>query len=453
MKDIAEQSGRITSGPLARTIFSLAVPVVFGMLAEFALSVTDFYWVGRLGPTAQDAITSAMVIQWTVYALLPLITVGITAIVARHIGAGDIDRARYFIRQAITCASAFGVILSVCGYMLAPKLLLLMGTSPQTLAHATPYIQIFFLTAAVFGAMETIFAIFRACGDTRTPMQVGVMNVVLNMILDPVLIFGLGPIPALGVPGAAIATAISVTVGLTVIAVRMKRGGLGLAVPNAFPVRLDLSAVRRITKIGLPMASQQVTFVIVYWFLIAIVHQFGNKAGAAMGIGNRMEAFSYLTCFGFSLAASTMVGQNLGAGKPDRAARGAWSAVGLAVLLTGGISVFFLTIPDLIAGIFTDDPTVRDIASDYLVILGLSQITMAIEIVLEGAFGGAGDTVPPMLVMIPGAVVRIPLAYWLCFDLGLGLNGVWWTLTITTTIKAAILAWWFHRGRWKVKAI
>jgi putative MATE family efflux protein len=191
----------------------------------------------------------------------------------------------------------------------------------------------------------------------------------------------------------------------------------------------------------------------VYWFLIKIVHEFGEAAGAAMGIGNRMESLSYLTCYGISVAASTMVGQNLGAAQPDRAARSAWSATGWAIAFTLLMSAAFIGFPRLIAGVFTDDPEVLQIAVDYLIILGLSQSAMAVEIVLEGAFGGAGDTVPPMLVMIPGAVVRVPLAYYLCFGLDWGINGVWWTLTITSAMKAIVLALWFQRGRWKLKEV
>lgn len=168
-----------------------------------------------------------------------------------------------------------------------------------------------------------------------------------------------------------------------------------------------------------------------------------------MGIGNRMESLSYLTCHGFSIAASTMVGQNLGAGKPDRAARGAWGATGLAVGITAAVGIFFIVIPGAIASIFTADPAVHKIAVDYLIILGISQATMACEMVLEGSFSGAGNTLPPMLIAIPGAIVRIPLAYFLALHAGWGINGVWWTLTITSVAKAAILIFWFRRGDWK----
>lgn len=443
----------ITSGPIVRTIFSLAVPVVIAMLMEFALSVTDFFWVGQLGPTAQDAITSSMVIHWTMFGLFSLISIGTTALVSRYVGAQDFETVRFYVRQTMQMTILFGLILSVVGYLLTPWFLGVMDTSDATLRYAVPYLRIFFVSIFLFALTEAIYGIFRASGDTKTPTKIAVVAVAANMILDPILIHGLGPFPRLEVPGAAIATTISVLIACSLAVRKILRGDLGYDVPRLFRARPDLRAMGKIAGIGLPISTQQVTFVVVYWFLIAIVHKFGPTAGAAMGIGNRMESFAYLTCSGFSIAAATMVGQNLGAGNPDRAARCAWGAVGLAVGLTSIISVFFLTVPEAIVSIFTDNAEVRHIAVGYLMILGLSQVTMALEIVLEGSFSGAGDTIPPMVVMIPGAVIRIPLAYYLCFTLDWGINGVWWTLTMTTSVKALILAYWFWRGRWKRKKL
>ncbi|MCB2201847.1 MATE family efflux transporter [bacterium] len=448
-----QHSERITSGPIARTVFSLAVPVVAGMLMEFALTITDFYWVGKLGASAQDAITSSMVVQWTVFSLLTIISIGLTALISRYVGAKDLEKVRFYLRQGLWAAVALGLLITIVGYISTPPLLKLMKTSDSTLAHAVPYLRIFFLTTLVFALVETHYAIFRASGDTRTPMKVAVVAIVLNMVLDPVLIFGLGPFPRLGVSGAAIATFIAVLVAVVIIAGMMLTGKLGYTVTKPFPKRPDFRALGKIMKIGAPISTQQVVFVVVYWFLIAIVHDFGEEAGAAMGIGNRIESFSYLTCFGFSVASSTMVGQNLGAGRPDRAARCAWTSTGLAIGLTLTVSIFLLTMPYQIVSVFSDNEQVRQIAADYVFILGLSQFTMALEIVLEGSFSGAGDTMPPMIVMIPGAVARIPLAYYLAFTLDWGVNGVWWTLTITTTVKSLILAWWFALGRWKTKAV
>ncbi|RME26955.1 MAG: MATE family efflux transporter, partial [Candidatus Zixiibacteriota bacterium] len=357
------------------------------------------------------------------------------------------------IRQGLSFAMLLGLAICVTGWLATPLLMRFMETSAATFANAVPYLRIFFIATPLFALAETIYAVFRASGDTRTPTRVGVTVVIINMVLDPFLIFGIGPFPELGVKGASVASLIAIAIGLVLIVRELRHGKTGYDVTRPFWARPRLSSIWRIARIGLPIATQQLIFVFVYWFLIRFVHRFGEDAGAAMGIGNRMESFSYLVCYGISLAASTMVGQNLGAGQPKRAARCAWTATGAGVGVTLFISVLFLSTPGLIASVFTSDPEVHRIAVDYLVILGLSQFTMAVEIILEGAFSGAGDTLPPMLVSVPGSLARVPLAYLLAFTLDWGINGVWWTLTITTTIKALALAVWFARGKWQQKLV
>ncbi len=450
---LSTHANRVVNGPLAKSVVALAVPVVVGQLMQFSMSVINLFWVGQIGSAAQDAITTAMVIIWTVYASASIFTVGTTALVSRYVGAGDTRAAAGVLRQSFLFANTLSIVYAIAGVILAPYLVTFMGSSPETAHHAVPYIQIFFASVIFFSVAETAYAAFRASGNTKTPTWVAMTVVGINTVLDPILIFGFGPIPALGVAGAALASAIAMVVGSILIVRQLLGGKLGYEFSRPFIYSPDWLALGKIAKIGLPMATQQIGFVGVYWFLISIVHRFGAAAGAAMGIGNRMESLSYLTCWGFSIAASTMVGQNLGAGKKDRAVRGAWTSVGLAVAATAISSLLFILLPHQIAGIFSDDTSVRAIAVDYLVILGISQTTMAIEIVLEGAFTGAGDTLPPMLVFLPGSIARIPLAYYLAITAGWGINGVWWTLTITTLAKAAVLSFWFSRNKWAAKTL
>ena len=453
MTEFKKPKNSITEGPIIKTIFNLALPVVLGMIMEFALSLTDFYWVGKIGATAQDAITSSMVIIWTIFVLISIVAIGVTALVSRYVGANQFDKVQFYIKQGVALAISLGVIFSTVGYFITPALLEFMDTSENTFVLAVPYLRIFFLFGIIFFWNETIYSVFRASGNTKTPTLIGVTTICINMILDPLFIFGIGPFPELGVTGASIATGISVFIGMVLITTILLRGKLGYKIIEPLKIRPKLQEMFKIAKIGLPISTQQLVFVIVYWFLIKYVHTFGESAGAAMGIGNRLESFSYLTCYGFSVAASTLVGQNLGANQPGRAAKCAWGSVAMAITLTSGMTILLLTIPHLIASIFTEDMHVQQIAADYLFILGLSQVAMALEIVIEGAFSGAGDTVPPMLVMIPGSLARIPLAYYLVFTLDWGINGVWWTLTITTFIKSTILALWFLRGKWKLKEV
>lgn len=457
MSDLQARADRsrelITSGPLVKAIFSLAVPVVAGMLMEVALTVTNFFWVGWLGPAAQDAVTSSLVMVWTVYSLTTIVSIGVTALVSRHIGAKEPEQAAHYARQALWLAALLGLAVSVFGFILSPHLLALMKAGQATRDQALPYLRIFFASSFLIFLAEAVYAIFRASGDTKTPVKVGITVVLINLVLDPLLIFGWGPFPKLGVPGAALATAVALLTGAILILRLLFLGRTGYQVGLPHQARPDLVSMMKITGIGIPIASQQLVFVLVYWFLIGFVHRFGETAGAAMGIGNRMESFSYLTCVGFSIAASTLVGQNLGAGQPQRAARCAWGSVGLGFALTLIFSIVLVGVPGLIVGVFTNDPEVHHMAVDYLVILGLSQTGMAFEIILEGAFSGAGNTLPPMVVMLPGSLARIPLAWYLAFHLNWGINGIWWTLTITTGIKAVLLAWWFSLGRWKRKQL
>ena len=217
--------------------------------------------------------------------------------------------------------------------------------------------------------------------------------------------------------------------------------------------RPHLSTIGQIIKIGLPLATAGIIFSVVYLFMNRITASFGTEAMAALGIGNRCESLSYLGCVGFSVAVATLVGQNLGAGHPERAAKSAWYALAITGSITLGISIAFLTVPSLIAKAFIDDPKVQEIAASYLIILALSQSFMAAEIVLEGAFSGAGDTLPVMIVSILGSFARIPLAQFIAYGLHQGISGVWWAITLTSIVKGTILVYWFNRGKWKHKHV
>jgi len=443
----------ILSGPILPAIAKLAGPVVAVMLLEFALSITDYFWVGFLGTLEQDALTSSMVVTWTIFAVSAIIVTGLTAIIARSIGANDLKRAEYYGGQGIQLSIGLGFLLSMAGVLSAKSLMEFMKAIPVVVDFGSVYLKVFFSGMAFLFINQAIGAIFRASGDTKMPMVALAIGTVANIALDPLLIFGWGPIPSMGIGGAALATVISVLITFFVFIILLFKDRLDFSLGGWLKNRPDFSAMLKMIKIGLPVSVQNIVFIVVYWFIIQIVHHYGSSAGAGMGVGNRMESLSYLTTFGLSTAAATMVGQNLGAGQPERAAKAAWGTILISIIVTFLASLIFFTVPEFVAGIFTRDEAVILIARDYLMILGLSQIFMGIEIVLEGAFSGAGDTVPPMVVSIPGSIARLPLAYYLCFTLDLGINGIWWTLTITSFVKAIALALWFKKGGWKRKQL
>lgn len=443
----------ITEGPIISTVFRLAWPIVASMLLEFALSVTDFFWVGRLGTSEQDAIVSSMIVTWLAFSVISIIVTGLTALVSRAVGAKDEKRAAFVFRQGIHTAIAVGAIFVIIGFLLAPNILKFMKASPAVQEFGISYLRIIFCAVFMLFMTDAFGAAFRATGDTKSPTIAMASGTALNILLDPILIFGFGPIPNMGVSGAALATVVSVLLSLTIFLILIFKNRLGFPLTGIFRIQPDFGTIGKIFRIGLPISMQNITFAGVYWFLIQIVHHYGDAAGAAMGVGNRMEALSFLTAFGFAMAASTAVGQNLGAKKPERAAKFAYATMCIVMIETFVISVFFISIPESIAKIFSSDPAVIAIAVDYLIILGLSQIFMGVEIVLEGAFSGAGDTVPPMTVSITGSILRLPIAYLMCFALNVGVNGVWWSLTITSILKAVVIAFWFSRGHWKTKEL
>jgi putative MATE family efflux protein len=444
----------LTEGPITPTIFRLAWPVVISMFVETARGIANMFWVGKLGAVHLAAVVSATFLTWFIYVLSDVISVGTVALVARYVGAKDEAKAAYVARQAYLFAILSSLILAVFMILVGGRYAFhLMGTEPEVTRLGVDFVRIVFAGTTFLFLIETFGACFRGSGDTKTPMKVLLVGLGLHMVLDPLLIFGIGPFPRLETNGAALATFLSqgVAAGIYVLLVMRGRLRFGLSLFPRF--NLDLSVVKKILRIGLPLSASGIIFIVVYILLNKVTATFGTEAIAALGIGNRMESLSFLTCFGFSQAAAALVGQNLGAEKSERAERCAWRTVHIVVLITGFISVMFVLFPRWISSFFISDPKVVIIAIDYLRILALSQVFMALEIVLEGSFSGAGNTIPPMTVSIPGSVLRVPLAYLIAVFWGVGPNGIWWAITLTTIAKGTTLAFWFRQGNWKAKNV
>ncbi|MFH0930660.1 MAG: MATE family efflux transporter [Candidatus Zixiibacteriota bacterium] len=443
----------LTSGNITRNIFNLAWPAVTSMFLETFFSIANAFWVGKLGAVSLAAVISSVFVIWIIYSLASIISVGVVALISRSMGAKDPEQAGYISSQAFQFAILAASLLTLIGIILAPQFFYLMGTEKEVSLIGSKYLRIIFLGAPFFFLIDTLSGVFRASGDTKTPLRVALIAVGVNIMLDPVLIFGLGPFPKLGATGAAIATVTSQFLGVLLFIRHINKGKLPFKISLRDRTKIDLKTVYRILKIGIPTSIAGIVFSLVYLFLNKITAHFGTDAVAALGIGNRSESLSYLTCFGFSMAAATLVGQNLGAKKPERAEKSAWRTVLIVILVTGFISVMFFSFPGYIAAFFISDEKVVRIAVKYLQILGLSQIFMAIEIVLEGAFSGAGNTLPPMIVSVPGSILRIPLAYLLAIKLNLGVSGVWWAITLTSMVKGIVLAFWFKLGKWKSREV
>ena len=428
--------------PIPRATLALAGPTIASLMLQAAFAIVDMFWVGRLGAAPLAAINVAAFVVWTVDSLAALCSIGTNALVARRIGAGDPSAARAMAGHALHLALIVSVVTTAAGLASNHTIFVLMGTDEEVSRLGREFLFVTFLGVVGVFFNAALEATFRANGDTRTPMKLTTVALVANFVLDPLLINGLGPFPKLGVAGAALATtmcrAAAVVWGL---AIARRRGLVRLGA--TFEPAPGMAA--RIARIGAPIALSQVSFCVVYMALARVITRFGTPAVAAVGIGHKCESVAYFVSAGFSFAAATMVGQNIGAGRPERASRAAWIACWYALGPAALVGVAMLAVPDALARFFIDDPAVVAIAVRYLRVVAVSELFLVFEIVLEGAFGGAGDSVPPLLVGGPLSVARVPAAYVLAVTLGWGVDGIWWAISISTVLKGALMAAWYAR--------
>lgn len=448
----------LTRGSVTRALFHLAVPLMGSMFLETAFNLVNAIWVGNTGTASLAAVNLSSFPIWMLFALSGIVTTGTNALVAQKLGTvrerpEALEEARNIGSQGIAAALCLGALQSVAVLLWGRQLMQAMaGANPEVAAVVDlgyAYLAFVFLFAPVHCANEAISSVLRAYGDTRTPMKVYSAGFALNFVLDPFLILGWGPFPRLDVLGAAIATNASFWLVLVIYVWLLARGRLVYRLPARRPERVDWTAVRRMVWIGMPPSMAAVTFCVVYMLLAPVVGHFGPEALAALGIGHRVEGVSYLVCYGFSLACVTVVGQNVGAGREDRAEQAAWSAVWMVAVFTTFVSVILWFAPGPLASLFTTDPIVQRDAVEYLRIIGLSQVFMGVAVVLDGAFAGAGRTMPPTLISVPAAILRIPAARLAAFPMGMGLAGVWWAISLLTIVRGVLAVLLFRLGFWR----
>ncbi len=443
----------LTTGSIPRHVVTLAIPALFSMFAIVLNNLVDTALVGHLGAAQVAAVGSAGFVIWFIFSIMDAFSVGTVAIISRHVGAGELDAASEKAQHIIKFAAFFSIVFAAFGVIFSHSIYHMLGLAPDVEKMGRVYLQIIFLAAPSLFIAESIGAIFRAAGDTTTPMIVMITAVATNIFLDIMLIYGVWIFPRWETMGAAIATSTAHTLALFLAIYFVLKGRLPFRILPRLRGKIDYSIIWKMFKIGLPSSLSGFNFSFVYLAMTRIMSGFGTTAVAAIPVGNRAESISYMTCFGFYIAASTMVGQNLGAKQPERATRAAYTTLGIISAVTFVYGLIFFIFSRQIPGILTNDPNVVEIAGEYLRIIAFSQVFMALEFVLEGTFAGAGDTLPPMIVSIPGTLLRIPLAYFLAIPAGLGPSGIFWAITISTIVKGIAIFIWFRTGSWKRKQI
>jgi putative MATE family efflux protein len=448
----------ITEGALARPMLELAWPMVVIQLLQVAYNVADTLWLGRYSADAVGALSLAFPLIFFVISVGGGFTTAGSILVAQYTGADSEGSAGKAAGQTLVFVGAVATSLAVAGFFLTADLLGLLPASVETAAQVVPlaeqYMEVFFLGMPFLFGFFVFSALMRGYGDTRTPMRVMAVSVAVNVLIDPVLIFGWGPAPELGIEGAALATVFSrgvaTVIGLYLLFVTGAgpRVGRGDLVP-------DFGVIWRIVRVGVPSALEQSTSALAMITLTAMVATFAPAVVTAYGLGNRLVSIAFLPAMGLGRATNTMVGQNLGADKPERAERAVWLAAKVAagvLLVAGVIAALF---PEPIVGVFMTTGTEQaaltiEYGSDYLRIRSVEFLFIGIFQVLLGAYRGAGSTKTAMVFSVVALWLgRVPTVYYLAFEAGMGPRGVWIGMALGTIVGAIAAAAWFTRGTWK----
>lgn len=442
-------SADYTKIPLRRAVFLLAVPMVLELVLESTFAVVDIFFVAKLGPSAVATVGLTETMLFLLYAIGIGLAMAVTAVVARRIGEGKPEEAAITAVQAIWIALLASVPFAIAGIVFAQDLLRLMGADEWTLTHGYPYMQWALGGNAVIMLLFTINAIFRGAGDAAAAMRVLWFANALNIALDPILIFGLGPIPALGVEGAAIATTIGRGAGVMMQLWILFRGGKHLRVMRSQLVWHG-AILWNVVRTSLGGVGQMIVAMTAWIFLMRILARIGSEAVAGATIAIRIMMFTLMPAWGMSNAAATLVGQNLGAQQPARAESSVWriGAYNMAYLIV--VSIVYFTLPRELMGIFTDDPAVIAIGAEWLRILSYSLFVYGWWMVSVQAFNGAGDTVTPTWINVVFFwLIQIPLSWLLATRLEWQQSGVFWGVFVSETSVGLFTLWLFTRGKWK----
>jgi putative MATE family efflux protein len=439
--------------PLRRAVFLLAVPMVLELVLESTFAVVDIWFVAKLGPSAVATVGLTETFLFLLYAVGMGLAMAVTALVARRTGEGDRDAAAVSAAQAIWVAVLASLPFAVVGIVYARELLQLMGADDWTLTHGVGYLQWMLGSNVVIMLLFVCNAIFRGAGDAAVAMRVLWVANGLNIVLDPILIFGLGPVPAMGVEGAAIATVIGRGTGVVMQLWILLRGSPHIRLA-ASQLGLQAATLWHLVRTSLGGIGQMIVGMTAWIFLMRVLAEVGSEAVAGATIAIRLMMFTLMPAWGMSNAAATLVGQNLGAGEPGRAEAAVWRIGWINMAFTVGVSLVFYLFPRELMGLFTDDRGVVDIGAEWLRILSYSFFVYGWWMVAVQAFNGAGDTVTPTKInLVFFWLIQIPLAWLLALQMGWQATGVFWAVFVSETSVGLFTLWLFSRGGWKTAKV
>lgn len=427
----------MVSGSIDRAVLHLGAPAAMAALLQAGFLVVDTFWLGRVGPVALAAASTAGFTMWLAQTLGDGAAAGSGAVLARAVGANDSGGVRRSASAGLNLGFWGAAVVSAGGLLASHASFAFMGTDAPVTAAGMRYMLVIFAGMPLYFLFVWLQAAFRATGDAKTPLRLLMAAAAVNLVVDPVLIFGAGPLPPFGVTGAALATSLSWLVATA-------RGWVLLGRLGVRPVLLDLlrppiAETWRALRVGFPLALEGALFSLIYIFLTRVVTSFGTPAVAALGVGHKLEVLNYFVCAGMGAAAATLVSQNLGAGEPRRAVRCAWRALFITCLPVGAVTLLLVSFPQTAVAVFSRDAEVIAAGATYVLLVGMTQLFMAFEVVMLGAFAGAHWTALPAGLVVVLTAVRVPMAMWLVAR-GWGVEAVWFAIASTTVVKGTLLA-------------
>ena len=444
----------LTEGPILRSLVTLAVPIVLANILQAGYQLIDAFWVGRLGGSAVAAVSVSFPVMFLSIALGAGLAIAGSTLIAQYVGARNQAMVNHVAAQTLLMVVLVSVVLGAVGYTSAPHLLSLMGVEPEVYAGALGFMRVSFI-GLVFNFSFFMFqSIMRGVGNATLPVYIVFATVILNFILDPLFIFGWGPIPGQGVMGAAIATLLTQIVaavaGFSVLF--GGRYGIHLSLADFVP---DFAYVKRAFFLGFPASIEQSARALALTVMTFLIASFGTLTVAAYGVGSNVIQVVMIPAMGLSMAISTLVGQNIGAGNIERAARiGRLGAVlSFAILEVAGV-VVFLFAPYIAAFFVPGDPDVVDAASIFLRTMSLAWGFLGVQFALTGVLRASGNLVVTMvLTLVSQWVIQFPLAYVLSKHTGLGSEGIWIAFPVANILIALVTLGVYAKGDWKKKRL
>lgn len=437
-----------------KSLLALSVPIIGVNLLQTAYQLTDAFWVGRLGAAEVAAVSVSFPINFLLIAMGSGLAVAGSILVAQFAGAGEREKVNRVAAQTLLMVVIVSAILSIIAYILSPYILRLIGVGPDIFHDANQFQRVTFIGLVFTFSFIMFQSTMRGIGEVRLPLYINLCTVALNFILDPLLIFGWGPIPANGVAGAAFATLstqiLSTIIGFTILF----RGRNGIHLKAEY-LKPDWQQIKRSFKLGLPASIEQSTRGLGLVVMTGLVSSFGTFTLAVYGVGSRILTFVVIPALGVSMACSTLVGQNIGAGNVKRAAEIARLAAWMAFGILSVVGVLFFIFAPAIVGFFipNDEAVIRE-GAVYIRAMALTFGFMGVQQAFIGVFRGSGNTVVSMMLSIIGVwVLQFPLAFFLAKHTSLGYRGIWWAFPISNALSAMIALLWFRNGGWQKKRL